>query len=72
MMAHFNFWVFNYNFFKEILSGSNRKTEGTFIDSRSKPVCWMNLKGTKRDKSSKNVEWSLWREIKIISYTVRR
>ena len=54
MMVYFNFWELNYNiFFKEILSGFNRKTEGTFIDRRSKPVCWMNLKGTKRDKLSK-------------------
>ena len=40
------------DFFKDMLSGNNRKIQDNFLDNESKPVCWMNLKGTKRDTSA--------------------
>ena len=42
--------------FLDMLSGNNAKTQDNFIDSGSKPVFWMCLKGIKSDGSAKRVE----------------
>ena len=44
--------LFNYEFSKDMLTGNNEKTQDNFIDSDSEPVCWMHLKGTKKNKKA--------------------
>ena len=51
-MLYAHVCLFNCVFLKDMLSGNNAKTEDLFIDSGSELVHWMNLKGTKNNKTA--------------------